>query len=462
MNKQAVEWTIKAGLALNCHIPQYSKFDRKNYFYPDLPKGYQISQYDQPLCLNGFLEIDSMGELKKIRILRIHLEEDAAKNFHSSDGAYTLVDYNRAGTPLMEIVTEPDLRTPQDAKIFMQELRLIMRYLDVSEADMEKGHMRCDANINLWDLNDKGEKISATPIVEVKNMNSFKALERALEYEIKRQTKEYQETKKTIKDAPKTTRGWDDTRGVTEPQRTKEEAHDYRYFPEPDLPPLHLAHRGENAIDIEAIEKSIPELPREKRKRFEKEYGIAVSDINTIVSDKKLSLYMEQVISELREWVCTELDLDGTDEENWMKHGHRAVKTAVNWLINKLAKHLNEDNIKIHQCKITPENFAEFIKIIFQNKINSTIAQKVLDIMYVSGKDPSNILEECDLSRNTQNDEMEKIIGNVIANNPEAVENYKKGKTNAIMFLVGQIMKETRGKSNPEDMKQLLEKRLRE
>ena len=461
MNRQAVEWTIKTGLALDCQIPKYSKFDRKNYFYPDLPKGYQISQYDQPLCQNGFLEIESKGEIKKIRILRIHLEEDAAKNFHASGGHNTLVDYNRAGTPLMEIVTEPDLRTATDAKAFMQKLRLIMRYLDISEADMEKGHMRCDANINLWEIDGVGKKIAATPIVEVKNMNSFKALERAIEYEIKRQTKEYQETKKTIADAPKTTRGWDDTQGITEPQRTKEEAHDYRYFPEPDLPLLRLDHKGENAIDINAIEKTIPELPDEKRRRFEKEFGISSADIKTLVGDKELSEYAEEVISELREWVCTEVATDGTEDEEWEKYGPKAVKTAINWLLNKLAKHLNKQNVNIKKCKITPENFAEFIKNINQNKVNSTVAQKVLDIMFISGKDPSNILEEEDLSDTASDNELEKIIDIIISKNPEPVANYKKGKINAIMFLVGQIMKDTRGKSNPEDIKKILEKKLK-
>jgi len=461
MNKQAVEWTIKAGLALNCRIPEYSKFDRKNYFYPDLPKGYQISQYDQPLCQNGFLEIESNGETKKIRILRIHLEEDAAKNFHSTNGQNTLVDYNRAGTPLMEIVTEPDLRTPQDAKTFMQELRLIMKYLDISEADMEKGHMRCDANINLWELDEKGKKIAATPIVEVKNMNSFKALERAMEYEIKRQTKVYQETKKTTKDSPKTTRGWDDVQGVTQEQRTKEEAHDYRYFPEPDLPPLHLSHKGENAIDVEAIGETIPELPQKKRIRFEKEFGISSANIKTLVGDKELSEYAEEVISELREWICTEVASEGTEEEEWKKYGPKAVKTAINWLLNKLTKHLNEQNISIKNCKITPENFAEFIKIVTQNTINSTVAQKVLDIMFMTGKDPTNILEEEDLSGGAKNDELEKIINDIIIKNPEPVANYKKGKTNAIMFLVGQIMKETKGKASPEDIKKMLLEKLK-
>lgn len=459
-NREAIEWTAKAGLALNCEIPSFSKFDRKNYFYPDLPKGYQISQYDKPIAIGGFLEISSGKEEKKIRIKRIHLEEDAAKNFHSPDGLHTLVDFNRAGTPLMEIVTEPDIRSPQDAKIFMQELRTIMRYLDISDADMEKGHMRCDANINLWELDKNSKKIAATPIVEVKNMNSFRSLERALEYEIKRQAKEYLETKGTLQEGEKTTRGWDDARGVTEPQRTKEEAHDYRYFPEPDIPPLNFSSPEKNSFDIEAIRRSLPELPREKQKRFEKECGVTPSDGKILVSDRELSKYAEEVISELQEWITSLPEMEGTKEEIWKNSCNRAVKIAMNWLINKLMTHVNKDNISILQCKITPENFAEFITLLYQNKINSSVAQQVLEIMYYSGKDPSTVLEEEDLGGAAGGETLNKILEDIIKENPEAVQNFKKGKTNAIMFLVGQAMKKTKGKSNPDSVKKLLEKKL--
>ncbi len=459
-NKVAIEKTVQAALAINCSIPEHSKFDRKNYFYPDLPKGYQISQYDQPIGVGGYLDIETKEGEKKIRILRIHLEEDAAKNFHSNDGLHTLVDYNRAGTPLAEIVTEPDLRSPQDAKLFLQELRLIMRYLDISDADMEKGHLRCDANINLWEVDNKGEKIAATPIVEVKNMNSFRALERAMEYEIKRQTKEYQETKKTIKDFPKTTRGWNDEKGITEPQRTKEEAHDYRYFPEPDLPALHFAQSSENAIDIEAIRRELPELPQAKRKRLQKECGITPSDARTLAGDKKLSEYAEKVISELQEWITSLPDTEGTKEEIWKQSCNKAVKIAVNWLINKFTTYLNKDGVSIDKSKITPENFSEFITYIYQNKINSTIAQKVLEIMYNTGKDPSTILEEENLSGGAQGDELQKIIDSAIAENPDAIANYKKGKENAIMFLVGQVMKKAKGKTDPNTAKKLLKKSI--
>lgn len=460
-NREAIAWTVKTGLALNCTIPEFSKFDRKNYFYPDLPKGYQISQYDKPIAVEGFLEIASKKEEKKIRIKRIHLEEDAAKNFHSTDGSHTLVDFNRAGTPLMEIVTEPDLRTPEDAKVFMQELRTIMRYLDVSDADMEKGHMRCDANVNLWELDKNGKEIAATPIVEVKNMNSFRSLERALEYEIKRQTKEYQETKKTIKDFPKTTRGWNDEKGVTEPQRTKEEAHDYRYFPEPDIPPLNFSPQSENGFDVNAIRRTLPELPLQKQKRLEKEFGISPADAKILVSDRELSEFAEHVISELQEWITTLPDMTGTKEEIWKQSGHRAVKIAVNWLLNKLMARVKADRTTIDKCKITAENFAEFITLIYQNKMNSAVAQKVLEIMYAKGSDPSSILEEEDLKGGTDSNELSKIIQETISENPNVVEKYKKGKKNSVMFLVGLVMKKTKGKSDPRTIQDEFEKILK-
>jgi len=460
-NRQAIEWSVMTAQALNCEIPEFSKFDRKNYFYPDLPKGYQISQYDQPIGVKGFLEItDDKGEPKKIQITRLHLEEDAAKNFHSADGRHTFVDYNRACTPLMEIVSEPDMNSPKEAKKFVQELRLMMKYLNVSEADMEKGHLRCDANINLWELDDKGEKIAATPIVEVKNMNSFKSVERAMEYEIKRQTREYQRTKKTIKDHPKTTRGWNDDKGVTEQQRTKEEAHDYRYFPEPDLPPLNFSPKAPNAIDIIKIKADTVELPAARRERFIKEYQIDKAVAKQLVEDKKLAEYFEEVDSELREWLTALPEMEGTREEIWAKHGLKVTKLVINWLINKLMSYLNNDNLDITACKITPENFAEFITIIYQKKINSTIAQKLLEIMYQTGKDPSAIIDEQDLTGGTDQIDINKFIETTIAENPDAIANYKKGKTNSIMYLVGQVMKKAHGKADAGEVKKLLENKL--
>ncbi len=461
-NRQAIEWSVKTALALSCKIPATSKFDRKHYFYPDLPKGYQISQYDQPIGLGGFVDIiNEKGEPKKIRLIRLHLEEDAAKNFHSTDGKSTYVDYNRASTPLMEIVSEPDINSPAEAKIFMQELRLLMRYLDVSEADMEKGHLRCDANINLHELNSQGKKIAATPIAEIKNMNSFKALERAMEYEIKRQAKEYQEKKITIKDAPKTTRGWNDDKGVTEAQRWKEEASDYRYFPEPDIPPLNFSKNAENAIDVETLKSEIPELPSARRLRFKTEYQLPSAAVKILVEDKNLSEYVEKVISELRAWLNSLPDLEGDENEIWKNQGPKVTKMVANWLINKLLALLNAENINISDCKISPENFAEFITIVYQKKFNATLAGKILEAMYQTGSDPSRIIDEQKLTAGEAEIDLNKICVQVISQNPEPVANYKKGKTNAIMFLVGQVMKQTKGKSDPGEVRKVLEEKLK-
>ncbi|MDD5110676.1 MAG: Asp-tRNA(Asn)/Glu-tRNA(Gln) amidotransferase subunit GatB [Patescibacteria group bacterium] len=457
-NRQAIEWTVKSGLALHCQIPPHSKFDRKNYFYPDLPKGYQISQYDQPIALNGYLEIlDENGVQKRVNLTRIHLEEDAAKNFHAVDGRHTLVDYNRAGTPLMEIVTEPDIRTPQQAKIFMQELRLIMLYLGVSDADMEKGHMRCDANINLWELDARGEKVAASPIVEVKNMNSFRALERALAYEVKRQQEEYEQTGK-LAGGSKSTRGWNDARGVTEEQRTKEEAHDYRYFPEPDLPPLDFTPGAENGYDLAALKREIPELPISRRQRFIHEYSITAVDAKILTEELALADFFERTMSELAGWVNALPDHPEAQEQQEVK---KMTKVVSNWLLNRYAALLKADRKTIADGRITPENFAEFITILSHGKINSTIAQQVLEIMHQTGGDPSDIIESGGLDKGAAGNALAPLIEKVISENTEAVENYRKGKTAAAMFLVGQVMKLAKGKADPEEVKANIINRLK-
>ncbi|MDO8560543.1 MAG: Asp-tRNA(Asn)/Glu-tRNA(Gln) amidotransferase subunit GatB [bacterium] len=457
-NRQAIEWTAMAGMALGCQIPPQSKFDRKNYFYPDLPKGYQISQYDQPIAVNGNLSVtDEEGVLRRINIRRIHLEEDAAKNIHAPDGRHTLVDYNRAGTPLMEIVTEPDLRSPQESKIFLQELRLIMRTLGISDADMEKGHLRCDANINLWELDARSEKVAATPIVEVKNMNSFKALERALQYEIKRQTGEYREGGHTGKEGGKTTRGWNDTTGVTEEQRTKEEAHDYRYFPEPDLPPLDFSPGAAGGFDLEILRSKLPELPISRRARYAKEYGLTAAEARLLTDDPQLAGYFERVMSELGGWVDA---LPQHSEAQEASETRKLTKVVVNWLVNRLGALRNADRTEISACRVTPENFAEFITILGHGKINSTIAQQVLETMYRTGQDPSQIIEAGGLDQATGGADLERIISAVIAANPEAVANFRKGKEAAIMFLVGQVMKQAKGKADPAATKDRLIKQL--
>ncbi len=457
-NRQAIAWTVKTALALNGEIPPHAKFDRKNYFYPDLPKGYQISQYDQPIGVKGFLEFNVDAQTRRrVNIRRIHLEEDAAKNIHAADDRHTLVDFNRSGTPLMEIVTEPDLRSALDAKTFLQELRLVMRYLDVSDADMEKGHLRCDANVNLWELNEAGERLAATPIVEVKNMNSFKSVERALTYEIKRQTEEYRRTHRTANDTPKSTRGWNDAAGVTEEQRAKEEAHDYRYFPEPDLPPLDFSPNAVGAIDAAAIRRELPELPIPRRRRFIREYGINPSEAKILTEERALAHYFEQVMSELAGWMDALPDHSDAQEQRETK---KLTQVVVNWLLNKLVALLNADRRAIADCPVTPENFAEFITLVGHGKINATIAQQVLGQMYRTGQDPSAIIETGGLTQTPAAADLDQFVIQAIASNPAAVANYRKGKTAAIMFLVGQVMKAAKGKADAAEVKRRLETAL--
>jgi aspartyl-tRNA(Asn)/glutamyl-tRNA(Gln) amidotransferase subunit B len=454
INRQAIEWSVMAALALGCEIPKISKFDRKSYFYPDLPKNYQISQYDQPIGLGGKLLIETSTSKREIGITRLHLEEDAAKNFHSADGQYTLVDYNRSSTPLMEIVTEPDIRSPQEAKIFAQELRKIMRYLGVSDADMEKGHLRCDANISLTDQPvNQIEFKKLKPKTEIKNINSFKAVERALEYEIKRQTELWEKGQPPSKQS---TRGWDENKGITENQRTKEEASDYRYFPEPDLPPLNFSADAPNAIDVLAIKNSLIELPQARRKRFMAEYDLSPENAKILTEEKNLADFFEQALSELRAWLLASGLAEGTEEEIWEKNKAKLSKLSANWLINKLLAITD-----LASEKITPENFAEFIKIIYQNKLNSALAQKLLEIMAQTGSDPSVVCEQENLTPNASDLDLNAVIDKVIIQNPKQVEQYKKGKTTLIQFFIGQVMKETKGQANPESIKDLLEKKLK-
>ncbi len=460
INRQAIEWSIISALAINCRIPKISKFDRKSYFYPDLPKAYQISQYDKPIGEKGYLIIEAPSGRRRIGITRLHLEEDAAKNFHSADGKNTLVDYNRSSTPLMEIVTEPDIRSPQEAKIFVQELRLIMRYLGVSEADMEKGHLRCDANISMTDQ--AGEAIDLKklhPKTEIKNINSFRSVERALEYEIKRQTQLWQEGNPPNK---QTTRGWNENKGITEEQRTKEEASDYRYFPDPDLPPLNFNPNQANGVNVEKIKNSMPELPQAKRQRFKDEYELSAENAKILTDDKNMAEFFEKAMSELRAWLISLGEIEGTNQEAWQKGKGKLSKLTADWLTNKLLAIIYKDGKDIVETiNITPENFAEFITIIYQNKINSSIAQMLLEKMYLTGKDPSDIMDEEDLSKGTDENELKKIIEQIIERNPKQVEQYKAGKETLIQFFIGQIMKVTKGKANPQESKKILIHKLK-
>jgi aspartyl-tRNA(Asn)/glutamyl-tRNA(Gln) amidotransferase subunit B len=417
INKKAIDMVIKTGLALDCQIAKKTWFERKNYFYPDLPKGYQISQYEAPLC--------EKGKLKDIGITRIHLEEDAGKLIHSKDES--LIDFNRAGVPLMELVTEPDIKSAEQAKKFSQELQLILRYLGVSDADMEKGQMRVEANISL----DMGTK------VEIKNLNSFKAVERAIDYEIKRQQEILESNEKIIHE----TRGWNEIKQKTFSQRTKETSEDYRYFPEPDLPPLEISKK-----DIEKIKTEIPELPQARQERFKKEYRIPQSNIETLTVYKNLGDFFEASISELKAWLKSGKIKTNID---------RLIKLSANYIITEFPKYTKEE------IKFTPENFAELIYLIFVGEISSSGAQEVLKEMFKKGGDPSQIIKSRGLKQVSKEEDLEKIVEKIIKNNPQPVKDYKKGKETALQFLVGQVMKESKGKANPKIASKLLKKKLR-
>ncbi len=446
-NKQAVEYGVMLALALDCKINRYSSWARKNYFYPDLAKGYQITQYDEPLAVDGHLTIDLKDKQQRFGITRLHLEEDAAKNFHTPER--TLVDFNRAGTPLAEIVTEPDFRSPLEAKTFLQELRLLARYLDISDADMEKGHLRCDANISLRPV---GES-KFYPKTEIKNLNSFRSVERALEYEVKRQSDLWQ---KGLPINQQSTRGWNEQELKTVEQRDKEELADYRYFPEPDLPPLLFTEKR-----IKEIQANLPELPREKKQRLVKEYGLTHQDAKIIVEDKEVADYFEKVMMEMRVWSET-LAEEGTSEEIWEKNKEKLTKLVSGWLLSELFKLMNESGKSILDVKITPENFAEFITLVYQRKVNSSAAQILLREMFETGGDPSQITSEHDLGQVSDENQLESVVEKIIKNNPEQVEQYKKGKTALIKYFIGLGMKKTKGKADPEKLSELFRRKLSE
>ncbi len=428
INKKAVEFAIKAGLALNCEISNYSKFDRKNYFYPDLPKGYQISQYDLPLCRNGYLEIFVDGEVKKIRIKRIHLEEDAGKLLHVgagdrlSEADYSLVDFNRAGIPLIEIVTEPDINSPKEARIFLQELRLILRYLEISSGDMEKGSLRCDANISIQTQ----EGVLGTR-TEIKNVNSFYSLEKALEYEIERQIELLKKGEQVIQE----TRHWDEKNQKTVSLRGKEEAEDYRYFPEPDLPPLIVTEEIK-----EKLKREIPALPKELREKYFS-LGLSQTEVEIIISEKKLAEFFDK-----------SLEL------------YNNPKNLLNWISVEILSYMNDNNISFKDLNILPENFIKIIQMVDKNEITRPVAKDVLRKYLTTGKDPEEIVEENGLKIVSDTSYLQEIIQKVILNNEKAVSDWKKGKKQVLNFLVGQVMKETKGRASLDVVKNLLEEEL--
>jgi len=437
-NAAAILAVQRVGLALGCTLRLHSKFDRKNYFYPDLPKGYQISQYDEPFCEKGVMEV---GE-KKIRITRIHLEEDTGKSMHPAGANYTLVDFNRAGVPLMELVTEADFTNSKDVGMFCQKLRQTLRYLEASNADMEKGQMRCEVNISLYKEGE--DRLSGTK-VEVKNINSFRSVERAIEFEIKRQTEALEKGEKLVQE----TRGWDENKNITVSQRKKESAHDYRYFPEPDIPPFAF-----DEAYVEKLRLSLPELPDAKLKRFITEYGLPEKDAVILTEERRFSEYFEGLISELAEKVQSKEIATPLE---------RVTKLAANYTLTELRKRLTENDHSVADLPFTPENYAEFIGLVADGKINSSAAQTVLAEMYRGGDgdtDPTHIIDRLNLGQVSDTEALEKAVAAVLERNEQSVADYKAGKQNALQYLMGQVMKESQGKANPPLVLNLLKKKL--
>lgn len=439
-NGEAVKSAVMLGLALEGRITPHSKFDRKNYYYPDLPKAYQISQFDLPIMSEGKLEVDVPGEgVVRIRLERMHLEEDAAKNIHGADGK-TYVDFNRGGTPLCEIVTRPDFRSAAQAKAYVQELRLLVRALGISEGDLEKGHMRCDVNISLREVDENGKPVSPdlSPKTEIKNINSFRAIERAIGYEIKRQTELWEKGQ-----APQitTTRGWNDTKQITEGQREKENSADYRYFPEPDIPPLELESLAKE------LKRKLPELPQAKRLRLVREYGLKEEDVRLIVENVALADFAEKALSELGAWLEAREDVtpETVDEER-----RKLTKLFSGWLLTKLGGLLLERKSDIRIAKLTPENFAEFITLLADGKLTGPKGLEVLGKMLDDGADPSHVMEELGATRMDDVSALQSVVETIVAENPKETERYKNGETKLMQFFVGQVMKATKGNADPE------------
>ncbi len=431
INKQAVEFGIKTGLALHCEIASQSKMDRKNYFYPDLPKAFQISQYDKPLALKGYVEVEVNGAKKKIGITRLHLEEDAGKLVHTSKGGQigaaeeSLVDYNRGGVPLMEIVSEPDINSPEEAYQYLLSIKSILEYLEVSDCNMEEGSLRCDANISLRPVGQRefGAK------VEIKNMNSFKNVRDALQYEVERQTKALDSGEKTHIE----TRLWDAGHGKTQLMRSKEEAHDYRYFPEPDLPPMAISR--EWAKELQA---TLPEMPEARKDRFVSQYGLPVYDAGVLTSSKALAVYCEATI----------------------KAGAPA-KDASNWIMTELLAGLKESGKEIEQSPVSSQAMAGLIGLIKNGTLSGKLAKEVFKEMFSSGKLAEQVVKEKGLVQITDTDALSKVIDEVINANKQLVDEVRAGKDKGKGFLVGQIMKATQGKANPKIINELLENKLK-
>jgi aspartyl-tRNA(Asn)/glutamyl-tRNA(Gln) amidotransferase subunit B len=428
LNRKAVEYVVRTGLATHSTISTFSRFARKNYFYPDLPKGYQISQYELPICEHGYVEIVVDGAVKRIGLTRIHLEEDAGKNLHQAESGASLVDLNRAGTPLMEIVSEPEIRTPEEASEYLQKLRAILRYIEVSDADMEKGNFRCDANVSIRPIGTKEFGTRA----EIKNVNSFKFVQKAIEYEIKRQAQVLDEGGRVVQE----TRLFDSNKGVTFSMRSKEEAHDYRYFPEPDLVPVVVSREA-----IEEIRKTIPELPDARRGRFVREYHLPEYDADMLTQSRAMAGYFEETVK-----------ITGKDR----------AKEVSNWMLGEHLRLLNMDNRDFSNSTITPSMSADVIDLIIKGTISNKIAKTVFEEMYKSGKDALSVVQEKGLIQVSDTGAIDAIIDEVIKANPGQHADYKAGKEKLFTFFVGQVMKASKGKANPDMVNQLLKKKLSE
>ncbi len=424
LNKAFVDKAIMVGLALNCEIASWSKMDRKNYFYPDLPKNYQISQYDLPLCKDGYLDIDVKGETKRVRILRAHLEEDTARNTHGLGGGYSGVDFNRSGVPLLEIVTYPDLRSSEEVFVFLSELKLLLEYLEVSDCNMEEGSLRAEANVS---VRKKGTGEFGVK-TEIKNVASFSGVVKAIDYEVRRQIEVLESGGVVIQE----TRGWDPDRGITFSQRHKESAHDYRYFPEPDLVPIAVSEEWKARV-----RSSMPELPQVRRKRFQLQYGLSEYDAKVLTSTRAMANYYEGVVS------C------GADP-----------KQASSWVQVELQSVLTYENIPIEESPVKPNELAELINLVRDNIISGKIAKEVLRKMFASGKKPSEIIKEEGLVQISDDSFIRDIVKEVLGANSTQVEQYKNGKTKVYGFFVGEVMKRTQGKANPKMVNDILKEEL--
>lgn len=428
LNKKVVEFAIRAGLATHCEIARYSRWARKNYFYPDLPKGYQISQYELPLCDNGHIDIEANGDKKRIRLTRIHMEEDTGKNIHDVRGDYSLVDFNRCGVPLVEIVSEPDIRSSEDACRYLRNLRAILQYLEVCDGNMEEGSFRCDANIS---MRPQGASELGTK-VEIKNMNSFKSVEKALEYEIRRQIEVLSEGGKLVQE----TRLWDADREVTRSMRSKESAHDYRYFPEPDLLPLVIDEKW-----IEEIRAGLPELPEKRKERFLSQYGLPLYDAELLTSRRDVADYFETAVKI-----------------------HSNPKAISNWVMGDLFRVIKErkldEKLRITAWPVPPEHLAGMVRMIDEGKISGKMAKTLFEEMLQRGESPDKIVRDKGLEQITDLGNIEKAIDEVLAAHPQQVSDYRAGKEKVFGFLIGQIMKATQGKANPQMVNEILNRKL--